>query len=470
MFGVFAPGEDVSRLIYFGLHALQHRGQESAGIAVGDGSSVTVKKDIGLVTQVFNESDLATLTGFVGVGHTRLATENTGDRWEAAQPHLGWIGDETIALAHNGALINGRQLRKKLMNLDIGLRSTTDSEAAAKLIGHYTQQSHVLREGITRAMEDFEGAYSMVLITPKALYAFRDPSGIRPLSLGELPDGSGYVIASETCAFDIVGARFIRDVAPGEIVKVSTAGVESRMGLPAADQPALCVFEHVYLARPDSVMDGVAIYEARSQMGRTLALEAPVDADMVIGVPDSGIPAAVGYAAESGIPFAEGIIKNRYIGRTFIESTQFKRQMGIYLKLNPLRSTIAGKRLIVCDDSIVRGNTSKQIVEMLKNAGAAEVHLRIVSPPTVWPCFYGVDTSTQDQLIAATHDVDEIREFTGADSIAYISLEGLVDSIGNGGRSFCTACFDGVYPVDIPEYAAVEAFISHPDDDGRVDG
>ncbi|HHX46126.1 MAG TPA: amidophosphoribosyltransferase, partial [Brevibacterium sp.] len=271
MFGVFAPGEDVSRLIYFGLHALQHRGQESAGIAVGDGESVTVKKDVGLVTQVFNESDLATLTGFVGVGHTRLATGDAGDLWEAAQPHLGWIGDETIALAHNGALINGRQIRKKLMNLDIGLRSTTDSEAAAKLIGHYTQQTHVLREGITRAMEDFQGAYSMMLITPKALYAFRDPSGIRPLSLGELPDGAGYVIASETCAFDIVGATFVRDIEPGEIVKVGPEGVVNRQGLPPAERPALCIFEHVYLARPDSIMDGAAIYDARAEMGRRLA-------------------------------------------------------------------------------------------------------------------------------------------------------------------------------------------------------
>lgn len=460
MFGVYAPGEDVARLVYFGLHALQHRGQESAGIAVGDGSAVTVKKDVGLVTQVFNESDLATLSGFVGVGHTRLATGDTGDQWEAAQPHLGWIGDETIALAHNGALINGRQIRKKLMNLDVRLRSTTDSEAAAKLIGHYTQQTHVLREGIELAMRDFQGAYSMVLITPKALYAFRDPSGIRPLSLGELPDGAGYVIASETCAFDIVGARFVRDIAPGEIVKVGPDGVESRQGLPPAEHSSLCIFEHVYLARPDSVMDDVGIYEARAAMGRILAREAPADADMVIGVPDSGVPAAVGYAAASGIPFAEGIIKNRYIGRTFIESTQFKRQLGIYLKLNPLRRTIEGKRLVVCDDSIVRGNTSKQIVEMLRSAGAAEVHLRIVSPPTVWPCFYGVDTSTQDQLIAATHDLEEIRRFTGADSLAFISQEGLVEAVGGPTPSFCTACFDGVYPLDIPEYAASEAFIT----------
>lgn len=458
VFGVFAPGEDVSRLTYFGLHALQHRGQESAGIAVGDGDVVTVAKDLGLVTQVFRESDLATLTGHVAIGHTRYSTCGSSDAWDAAQPHLSWIGDETIAVAHNGALVNAPELRKTLLNQGVRFRSTTDSEVAAKLIGKFTEETHTLREGIRKAMALMQGAYAMTIITPKALYAFRDPNGIRPLVLGELSDGRGWVLASETCGLDIVGAAYVRDIDPGEIVKVSEAGVESMEGLPAGKK-ALCVFEHVYFARPDSVVDGAGMYESRVAMGERLAAEAPTEADLVIGVPDSGVPAAVGYARASGIPYGEGLIKNRYVGRTFIQPTQALRQMGIRLKLNPLRKTIEGKRLVVCDDSIVRGNTSKQIVQMLRDAGAVEVHLRIVSPEVLWPCFYGIDTDDQAQLIAANMSIEQITEFVGADSLAFLSLEGLIGSIPSHGRGFCSACFDGEYPVDIPEYTSRGRFV-----------
>ncbi len=458
VFGIYAPGEDVARMTYFGLHALQHRGQESAGIAVGDWDTVTVKKDLGLVTQVFNESDLLTLTGHVAIGHTRYSTCGSSDAWDAAQPHLSWIGDETIAVAHNGALVNAPEIRKRLLNQGVRFRSTTDSEVAAKLIGKFTEETHVLREGIQQAMEMIKGAYAMTIITPKALYAFRDPNGIRPLVLGKLPENRGWVVSSETCGLDIVGAEYVRDVEPGEIMKISDAGVESRQGVPAGKK-ALCVFEHVYFARPDSVMNGAGMYESRLAMGEQLAKEAPAEADLVIGVPDSGIPAAVGFARESGIPFAEGIIKNRYVGRTFIQPTQALRQLGIRLKLNPLQKTIEGKRLVVVDDSIVRGNTSKQLVQMLRDAGALEVHLRIVSPEVLWPCFYGIDTDDQAQLIAANMTVDEIREFTGADSLAYISLEGLVGSIPAGDRGFCSACFDGDYPVEIPDYMSQGKFV-----------
>ncbi len=449
VFGVYAPGEDVSRLTYFGLHALQHRGQESAGIAVGDGYTVMCTKDTGLVTQVFEESDLESLTGKVAIGHCRYSTSGGKTSWDNAQPHLSIIGERVMALAHNGTLVNTGKLRRVLVDEGITFRSDTDSEVAAKLIGYYTMETSHMRMGIKKTMELIEGAYAMIALTEHAIYAFRDPNGIRPLCLGKLSDNRGWVVSSETCGFDIIGAEYVRDIEPGEIVKISEDGVESEQGLPQRKHAA-CIFEYVYFARPDSVMDGAGVYRAREAMGRRLSKEAPVEADIVMGVPDSGVPAAIGYARESGIVYTEGVTKNRYIGRTFIEPTQELRQMGIRLKLNPLPYTLRNRRVIVVDDSIVRGNTSKQLVKMLRDAGAKEVHMRIVSPPIVWPCFYGIDTDIQKQLISANMTVEETREFIGADSLAYLSLEGLESCIYAQHPGFCEACFNGEYPVELP--------------------
>ncbi|MBE6465660.1 amidophosphoribosyltransferase [Denitrobacterium detoxificans] len=447
VFGVFAPGEDVARLTCFGLQALQHRGQESAGIAVGDGETVMVYKDLGLVTQVFNENALSALRGNVAVGHCRYATAGGGG-WECSQPHISAIDDVLIALAHNGTLVNTGAVRARLVGDGIDLRSNTDSEVAAKVIGQETKRTHHLRDGIRSMMQILEGAYAMVVATPVSLYAFRDPNGIRPLCIGKLANG-GWVVASETCGLDIVGAEYVRDVEPGEIVRFSADGMHSEQGVPAGKR-ASCIFEYVYFARPDSVLDGQGVYQSRRDMGRILAQEAPVEADLVMGVPDSGLPAASGYAAESGIPYADGIVKNRYVGRSFIQPTQAMRQNAIRIKLNPLPSVIAGKRLIVIDDSIVRGNTSKKLVAMLKEAGAAEVHLRIVSPEVMWPCFYGIDTDTQDQLIAANMTNEQMCEFIGCDSLAFISLQGLHSAIHANHPGFCDACFSGDYVTDIP--------------------
>ena len=451
VFGIFAPGGEVARMTCFGLQALQHRGQESAGIAVGDGETIMVAKDLGLVTQVFDEASLAALEGHVAVGHTRYSTSGAASSWEAAQPHISAIDTTLIALAHNGTLINTNSVRARLLDLGIQFRSFADSEVAAKTIGAATQQTHHLRDGIQQMMNEVEGAYAMVLASPDSLYAFRDPCGIRPLCIGKLPDDRGWVVSSETCGLDIVGAEYVRDVEPGEIVRFNKDGMDSMQGIPAR-QNAACIFEYVYFARPDSVLDGQSVYQARREMGRILAQEAGAEADLVLGVPDSGVPSAMGYAFESGIPYADGIVKNRYVGRTFIQPTQQMRQLGIRLKLNPLSSVIKGKRLVVIDDSIVRGNTSKQLVEMLRSAGAAEVHMRIVSPEVLWPCFYGIDTDTREQLIAANMTNDEMCEFIGADSLAFISLEGLRASVSNTKhKGFCEACFSGVYPVEIPD-------------------
>ena len=456
VFGVFAPGADVARLTCFGLQALQHRGQESAGIAVGDGDTVLVHKDLGLVDQVFGEEEIAHLKGDVAIGHTRYSTAGGGG-WSAAQPHVSAIDDEIIALAHNGTLIDTKPQRAWLANEGVQLYGYTDSEVAARTIGVDTRRAGHIRAGIRLMMQQLHGAYAIVLVTPVALYAFRDPNGIRPLSIGALPDNRGWVVASETCGLDAVGASFLRDVEPGEIVKIGPAGIESEQGA-APGRRASCIFEYVYFARPDSVLDGEVVYEARRRMGKILAREAPVEADLVLGVPDSGVPPALGFAQASGIPYADGIVKNRYIGRTFIQPTQEMRQMGIRIKLNPLPSVIRGKRLVVIDDSIVRGNTSKMLVEMLRNAGAAEVHLRIVSPEVVWPCFYGIDTGTQDQLISAHATPDEVRAYIGCDSLAFISLEGLRRAIRADHDGFCDACFSGNYPIPIPESLARTAF------------
>jgi amidophosphoribosyltransferase len=445
VFGVWAPGKDLARMTYFALHALQHRGQESAGIAVGDGSTVLVRKDEGLVDRVFSDADMASLKGGVAIGHVRYGTAG-GRGWEGAQPHLSTIGDVIIALAHNGTLVNFDGLRRQLVDLGVPFMSNTDSEVATRLIGYFTQNTSHIREGIRKTMELLEGAYAMVLINNESLYAFRDPNGIRPLALGQLP-GGGWCVASETCAFDAVGATYVRDVRPGEVLRINAEGLVSEQAVPARPRK-LCIFEHVYFARPDSVMEGDSIHACRVNMGRVLARESAVEADLVIGVPDSGIPAAEGFSLESGIPFGTGFVKNRYVGRTFIQPTQEMREMGVRLKLNPLREVIAGKRLVVVDDSMVRGTTSKQIVRMLREAGAAEVHMRFASPEVKWPCFYGIDTDVQAQLISANKSLEEIRRWIDADSLAFTSVEGLLSCVSPGG--YCTACFDGAYPVEIP--------------------
>ena len=457
VFGVWARGQDVARLTCFGLQALQHRGQESCGIAVGDGNTVMVTKDLGLVTQVFNESILSSLPGFVAVGHNRYSTSGGSATWEAAQPHISAIDDVLIALAHNGTLVNTDSIRAQLIDKGVQFRSHSDSEVAAKVIGHVTQKTHHLRSGITEMMQLLKGAYAMVLASPDSLYAFRDPHGIRPLCVGELPQG-GWVVSSETCGLDIVGARYVRDVAPGELIRFNDEGMIAQQVI-EPEKPAACIFEYVYFARPDSVLDGQSVYGARRAMGEILAQEAPVEADLVIGVPDSGIPSALGYSFASGIPYADGIVKNRYVGRTFIAPTQEMRQMGIRIKLNPLSDVIKGKRIIVIDDSIVRGNTSRRLVAMLRNAGAQEVHMRIVSPEVKWPCFYGIDTDTQDQLIAANMSVEEINSFIGTDSLAFLSQEGLYKSINAHHSTFCDACFTGDYPVELPQALKDKSFL-----------
>ncbi|MDU6010864.1 MAG: amidophosphoribosyltransferase [Slackia sp.] len=459
VFGVYSQTDDVARLTCFGLQALQHRGQESAGIAVGDGDTVTVTKDLGLVAQVFDEGVLSALKGNLAVGHCRYSTSNNANPWASSQPHISAIDDELVALAHNGTLVDTRALKAFLVSEGVQFRSSTDSEIACQAIGHFTRQTHHLREGIKATMEAIRGAYAMVLASPHALYAFRDPNGIRPLCLGELPDGRGWVVSSETCGLDIVGARFVRDVEPGEILRIGEDGLSSSHGLPAGEHRG-CIFEYVYFARPDSTIDGQSVYESRRSMGRELARESAVDADLVMGVPDSGVPAALGYAEESGIPFADGIVKNRYVGRTFIQPTQEMRQMGIRIKLNPLPSVIAGKRLVVVDDSIVRGNTSKQLVSMLRAAGATEVHLRISAPEVTWPCFYGIDTPSQDELMAATMSNEQMREFIGCDSLAFISVEGLRASVRSEHRTFCEACFTGRYVVELPDYLKKTSFLA----------
>jgi len=448
--------DEAARLAYFGLHALQHRGQEGSGIAVGDGKTIIEVKDLGLVAQVFKESRLRALTGHIALGHASYAVsrgENNLPEWESTQPHMSSIGKQLIAMGFNGSILNSEELQDYLHSNKVQLDSDADAEAIAALVGKFTEETSHIREGIAHTMNMVQGSYAAGIITESALYAFRDPLGICPLCLGELPveDGEegevrGWVIASETCGLDIVGARYVRDIEPGEVVKISEFGVETLMARPAP-KPALCIFEYVYFARPDSEMAGLSMYEASVRLGEELARELPIDADYVIGVPDSGIPGAVGFAKASGIPYGEGITKNRYVGRTFIEPTQALRKRGIRLKLNPMKHAVRGKRLVVVDDSIVRGNTSKQLVAMLREAGAKEVHLRVTSPPVIAPCFYGIDMSTSDQLIGARLDVEGIGKHIGADSLAYLSLEGTVRATGIPADELCMACFNCEYPI-----------------------
>ncbi|MCL1838837.1 MAG: amidophosphoribosyltransferase [Propionibacteriaceae bacterium] len=458
VFGVRAPGEEISKLTYFGLFALQHRGQESAGIAVSNGERITVVKDMGLVSQVFNEAALASLCGDIAVGHCRYST-NGASGWNDAQPTFqGLRNGHALALAHNGNLTNTDELETWLGALNqtsqvprkVRMDSTSDTALVAALLSETSENG--LEAAARQVLPKLVGAFCLVFCDETTLFAARDPQGLHPLVLGRL--SSGWVIASESSALDIIGATFIREVEPGELIIVDDDGLRSERFAPA--DPHGCVFEHVYLARPDSLVSGRRIHLVRQEIGRTLAMETAVDADLVIPTPESGTPSAIGYAEASGIPYGQGLVKNSYVGRTFIQPSQTLRQLGIRLKLNPIRDVIEGKRLIVVDDSIVRGNTQNALVKMLREAGAAEVHVRIASPPVLWPCFFGIDFATRAELIAPGLSVDEICRSIGADTLAYISLEGLVASVGIPQRKLCCACFDGNYPVRIPAKRAIQ--------------
>ena len=448
VFGVRAPERDVARLAYFGLHALQHRGQESAGIAVSEAGRLTVLRDLGLVTQVFTEQKLSALPGELAIGHTRYSTTGSS-AWANAQPLVQHGRARTVALGHNGNLVNATQLRGELAAEGARLSSTSDSELIASLIAN---DERSLEAAAAAAMERLEGAYSITALAEGKLLAFRDPHGFRPLVLGRL--GEDWVVCSETCALDLLGASFERELGRGELLVVDEDGPHSIQAVEPAGSGALCIFEHFYFSRPDSYLAGVETHGARVRMGERLAAEAPVEADLVLPVPDSGTPAAVGFARASGIPFSEGLIKNRYVGRTFIQPDQTLREQGIRLKFNPL-DEVAGHRVVVVDDSIVRGNTTRQIVAMLFDAGAAEVHVRISSPPVVGPCFYGIDLPDEGQLIAASRTVDEVRDFIGATSLAYLSLEGLTEATLQPGSTLCRACLTRDYPTRVPEGRAL---------------
>ncbi|GBD11457.1 Amidophosphoribosyltransferase [bacterium HR23] len=444
IFGVFAPGEDVARIAFFGLFALQHRGQESAGIATTDGVSLFLHTDMGLVSQVFREGDLHRLRGHMAIGHTRYSTTGSS-RPQNAQPIRVEGVHGPLALGHNGNVINAREWRKRL-EAEWGCRFTTgtDSEVIAHLLANAPGRDWGERGAFL--MRTLVGAYSLVVLTPDSLLALRDPLGVRPLCVGRF--NGGWVVASETCALEHIGATFLREVEPGEVVQVNAPYPRTLYKAPSPRR-ALCVFEFIYFARPDSRMDGVLLYNARRRMGQELAREHPAQADLVIGIPDSSIPAAQGYAEASGIPYAEGLVKNRYVWRTFIQPDQRIRDLGVRLKFNPLRDVLEGKRLVVVDDSIVRGTTTPHVVSLLRRAGATEVHMRITAPPICWPCPFGIDMATRGELIAAHKSVEEIRQVIGADSLGYLSLRGLYRALEMERGRFCDACFSGAYPVEV---------------------
>jgi amidophosphoribosyltransferase len=444
VFGVRAPGRDVARLSYFGLYALQHRGQESAGIAVSEGGRLTALRDLGLVPQVFDEQSLSGLRGDLAIGHTRYSTTG-GNAWENSQPLLHHGRVRTVALGHNGNLVNAQELRAEVGK---PLRASSDSEVIAALIA---DDDRPLEQAVAGAMARLEGAATVVGLADGTLFAFRDSFGFRPLALGRL--GEDPVVASETCALDLVGAEFEREIRPGELVLADGDGLRTVQALKPAEAGALCIFEFFYLARPDSRLSGVEVHGARVRMGERLAAEAPAEADLVLPIPDSGTPAAIGFARAAGIPFSEGLIKNRYVGRTFIQPEQGMREQGIRMKFNPL-AEVAGKRLVVVDDSIVRGSTTRQIVAMLFDAGAAEVHVRISSPPVVSPCYYGIDLASEDEMIASHSTVEEVRAAIGATSLAYLSLDGLQAATRRPERALCRACLTREYPTRVPADAA----------------
>ncbi|MDD3839384.1 MAG: amidophosphoribosyltransferase [Clostridia bacterium] len=446
VFGIYDSegAHDVAKMTYYGLYALQHRGQESAGIAVSDGDKIHYYKRMGLVPEIFDSEILDGLKGKIAVGHVMYSTQGTNYPVNA-QPLVIKYRKGSIALAHNGNLVNADRLRSELEEEGIIFQTSVDSEVMANLISRFAKTSTV-EKAIRKTMEIIKGAYALVMMTEDKLIGFRDPYGIRPLSIGKKVNS--YILASETCAFDTVGADTIRDVQPGEIVVIDDQGIKSFM--PEKDcNTALCIFEFIYFARTDSIMNGMSVYMSRKKAGRILAQEHPVDADLVIGVPDSGTTAAIGYAEQSGIKYGEGLIKNRYVGRTFIQPTQELREQGVDIKLNALKSMVEGKRIIMVDDSIVRGTTSGRIVDMLRRAGAKEIHMRISSPPVKYPCYFGIDTPERKHLIGAQRSVQEIEQLIGADSLAYISIEGLMETVDVRKCGYCKGCFNGIYPVEV---------------------
>ena len=446
VFGIYAPGRDVARLAYFALYALQHRGQESAGIATCEGGHITTLRDTGLVSQVFDEEKLRALDGDMAVGHVRYSTTGGGS-WENSQPVWRDDGRE-VALAHNGNLTNAVELYTELRERGISFRGTSDSEIIAALLS--TEDARPIENAVATVMPRLEGAYSTVVMTKRAVVAFRDPHGVRPLALGKL--GDRWCVASESCAFDIIGGKLVREVSPGEAVSLTADGLESRQVVPSR-RAAHCVFEHIYFSRPDTRLEGRVLQEVRGRMGEILWREAPADADLVISVPDSGNPAATGYARASRLPKDDGLIKNRYVARTFIQPGQELRKHGLRMKFNPLPEIVAGKRIVVVDDSIVRGNTTRQIVGMLRDAGAKEVHLRISAPPIRHPCHYGIDMHTREEMVAHERTPEEVAREIGADSLAYLSLEGVYDAVGTPRDAHCDACFTGEYPLGDAEDA-----------------
>ncbi|MCL4833081.1 MAG: amidophosphoribosyltransferase [Caldilineaceae bacterium] len=443
VFGVFAPKPDAARLAYFAIYALQHRGQEAAGIVSCDGRTAHVHKGMGLVSQVFNEENLSHLLGHAAIGHTRYSTTGA-PKLRNTQPYILETLDGPLAIGHNGNLVNAPQLRRELLERGVGLSTSTDSELIIHLLagarGTWTQR-------IRQLMAMAEGAYTLTILTRDAVYGVRDPWGLRPLVLGKL-DGGGYAIASESCAFGTIGGRTVQEIQPGEIVRIDANGYEIVQGAPP-QKLSFCTFEQIYFARPDSVFGGKLVHQVRQALGRQLAREAPADADIVVPVPDSGTPHAIGYAAQSGIEYSEGLIKSRYIGRTFIQPSDQLRKVGVAMKFNPLPQNLAGKRVVLVDDSIVRGNTSGPLLKLLRDAGAAEVHLRVACPPIKFPCFMGVDMASQSELIAAQKSVEEIREHVGADSLAYLTIDGMMAAL-QAESGYCNACFAGSYPFDTP--------------------
>jgi len=454
VFGVYAPGQPVAQLTYAGLYALQHRGQESAGLAVSDGDTITVVKDMGLVTNAFDSRTLAPLQGHLAIGHVRYSTTGSSS-WENAQPIYRSVGEAGFALGHNGNLVNTSKLAQGTGTLTGTV--TSDSDVVAELVSEAIvdrgegalSDGRDLERALMKVLPRLSGAFSFVLMDDGHLIGARDPNGFRPLCLGRLP--GGWVLASETPALDIVGAHFVRELEPGEMVVIDASGTRSLHPFDEdAVDPKLCIFEFVYFARPDSQLYGKTVHTARQRMGEQLAEQLPVEADMVMPVPESGIPAAEGYSRRSGIPLGSGLVKNRYIGRTFIAPSQDERDQAVRMKLNPIKENIAGKRVIVVDDSVVRGTTQRALTRMLREAGAKEVHLRISLPPVAWPCFFGMDFGTRTELIAASMSVGEIREYLGCDSLAYLELDRLVTAIGSPRSGFCTACLTGEYPIDVP--------------------
>ena len=448
VFGIYNNDSlDVAHLTYYALYALQHRGQESAGIAVDNSGIITCHKDMGLVNDVFTQSKLNELKGNVAIGHVRYSTTG-GSLRENAQPVVVKYKNGHLALAHNGNLVNATKIRQQLENSGVVFQSTIDSEIVLNLVAKHRIKTSNLDDAILEMLSEIQGSYSMVILTSKRLIAIRDALGMRPLCIGQI--GKSFVVASETCALDAVGATFLRDVLPGEMVSIDETGLRS-LRFSNLEESKLCIFEHVYFARPDSVIDGVSVHQWRIDAGKTLSKEHPAHADLVIGVPDSGLAAALGFSAASGIPYGEGLIKNRYVGRTFIHPDQSERERFIKIKLSPLKNAINGKRLVLVDDSIVRGTTSKRIVQILRDAGAKEVHLRVASPPVKCPCYFGIDTPYYDQLIAANQQIHEIEKNIGVDSLGYLSIEGMKTAAKDSKCGFCTACFDGDYPIQIPK-------------------